>query len=155
MQQEGERVLQNEDKIRKVRLFCATKAVFAIARELTERYNAFKKQHSRLDYEDLILITRNLLADEAAASWVLFKLDGGIDHILIDEAQDTSPNQWEIVKSLSAEFFAGAGSSEKNARFLPWATANSLFTAFRALIRINLILCQSFLPSVPEMISAR
>ncbi len=40
---------------------------------------------------------------------MLFKLDGGIDHILIDEAQDTSPEQWRIVKALTAEFFAGAG----------------------------------------------
>ncbi len=113
MVKEGERVLQTEDKICKVRLYNATKAVFAIARELTQRYNEFKKLHSRLDYEDLILLTRNLLADDGVASWVLFKLDGGIDHILIDEAQDTSPNQWKIVKSLSSEFFAGAGNSEK------------------------------------------
>jgi ATP-dependent helicase/nuclease subunit A len=40
---------------------------------------------------------------------VLYKLDGGIDHVLIDEAQDTSPEQWDIVRALTAEFFAGEG----------------------------------------------
>src|SRR5262249_2339925 len=37
------------------------------------------------------------------------KLDLGIDHVLIDEAQDTSPKQWEVIKQLVAEFAAGAG----------------------------------------------
>lgn len=113
MENEGERVLKNEEKLCHVRLYIATKSVFIIARELIERYNEFKKLHSRLDYEDLILLTRNLLSDNSVASWVLFKLDGGIDHILIDEAQDTAPNQWEIIKSLSSEFFSGEGQSER------------------------------------------
>ncbi len=43
------------------------------------------------------------------AAWVHYKLDRGIDHVLIDEAQDTSPKQWEIVRRLTAEFFAGSG----------------------------------------------
>lgn len=113
LQREGERLLQTEQMLRKMKLFAATKSVFSIAGELSRRYTEYKKIHSRLDYEDLILLTRTLLADNAAASWVMFKLDGGIDHILIDEAQDTSPVQWDIVRYLSAEFFAGKGNSEK------------------------------------------
>ncbi len=109
---EAERIQQTEDLCKKIKLYTSTTAVMTIARELTERYNELKKQQSRLDYEDLILLTRNLLADSSVASWVLFKLDGGIDHILIDEAQDTSPNQWEIVKSLTGEFFTNL--SDKN-----------------------------------------
>ena len=50
-----------------------------------------------------------LLTQSSAAQWVLYKLDGGIDHILIDEAQDTSPAQWEIVEALADEFFSGQG----------------------------------------------
>lgn len=113
LEKECERILQNEEKICKIRLYQSTKSIFVITRELNLRYNNFKKLYAKFDYEDLILLTRHLLADSAVASWVLFKLDGGIDHILIDEAQDTSPNQWDIIKSLSEEFFAGKGSSDK------------------------------------------
>ena len=58
-----------------------------------------------MDYNDMILLTRRLLDDREAARWVLFKLDGGIDDILIDEAQDTSPDQWAIIRAVSEEFF--------------------------------------------------
>src|SRR6516225_11134212 len=49
----------------------------------------------------------------SSAPWVLFKLDGGLDHILIDEAQDTNPEQWEIVAGLAQEFFAGEGARDR------------------------------------------
>ena len=60
-----------------------------------------------LDYDDLISAALDLLRRPGIAPWVLFKLDGGLDHILIDEAQDTNPDQWQIVAALAEEFFAG------------------------------------------------
>src|SRR5262249_55316063 len=54
-----------------------------------------------------------LLQRSDAAPWVLYKLDGGLDHILIDEGQDTSPAQWELIAPLQDEFFAGAGARDK------------------------------------------
>ncbi|MCY4181138.1 MAG: UvrD-helicase domain-containing protein, partial [Litoreibacter sp.] len=53
------------------------------------------------------------MTDQSVAAWVLFRLDGGIDHILVDEAQDTSPAQWDVIRLLSEEFFTGAGAREK------------------------------------------
>src|SRR5262249_51119528 len=66
--------------------------------------------------DDLIVRTQQLLENGDAASWVLYKLDGGIEHVLIDEAQDTSPEQWRIVKALTAELFAGEGARGDSAR---------------------------------------
>ena len=71
-----------------------------------------------LDFDDLILKTQNLLTDPTIAAWVLYRLDGGIDHILIDEAQDTSPTQWRIIEKLSQEFYTGEGSRNKINRTL-------------------------------------
>jgi len=67
------------------------------------------KRTGRFDYDDLIYKARDLLSDtgEGLAAWVLFKLDGGLDHILIDEAQDTSPKQWEIIRAIASEFMPG------------------------------------------------
>lgn len=62
-----------------------------------------------LDFDDLIARANGLLTRPDVAQWVLFKLDGGVDHILVDEAQDTSPGQWRIIEQLSREFTAGEG----------------------------------------------
>lgn len=85
-----------------------TMALIAIAAEMIRRYKAEKDQRGLLDYDDLIGRTRDLLQSVNAA-WVHYKLDLGIDHLLIDEAQDTSPEQWDIIKRFVAEFGAGAG----------------------------------------------
>ncbi len=72
------------------------------------RYRKEKERRGLVDYDDLIDKTLDLLRDVGAA-WVHYKLDLGIDHLLVDEAQDTSKKQWEIVSRLAAEFTAGAG----------------------------------------------
>lgn len=75
-------------------------------------YATAKSQRGFLDFDDLILRARDLLTDRAVAAWVLFRLDGGIDHILVDEAQDTSPTQWQVIKLLAEEFSAGIGTRQ-------------------------------------------
>ena len=111
-QDEACRLIDFEEKCRAAELFAATKAVWLLAEDMIAGYNLFKKIHSRLDYEDLIVLTRNLLETPGIAEWVLFKLDGGIDNILIDEAQDTSPDQWGIIRAVCADFFSGESAKD-------------------------------------------
>ena len=68
-----------------------------------------KAGRASLDYDDLIIATRKLFQDTDKNAWVLYKLDYGLDHILLDEAQDTSPGQWDIVEGPLEEFFSGEG----------------------------------------------
>jgi ATP-dependent helicase/nuclease subunit A len=81
-------------------------------------YDARKAAYGALDFDDLIAGVRALLDHSPAAQWVLWKLDGGLDHILIDEAQDTSPAQWAVVRRLAEEFMAGAGAARRGPRTL-------------------------------------
>ena len=74
-------------------------------------YEGEKSARGALDFNDLIARASALLGERADAAWVLYKLDGGLTHILIDEAQDTAPEQWDIVRTLTEEFFTGLGSS--------------------------------------------
>ena len=114
MNKEAERLLEAEAKIKALSILQTTSAVLYIAKNIIDNYNAYKEIYAVLDYEDLILKTKDLLENNNVAEWVLFKLDGGIDHILVDEAQDTSPNQWAIIRALTQEFFAGLGSRSEN-----------------------------------------
>jgi ATP-dependent helicase/nuclease subunit A len=109
LQAEAERLLQLRERWRAAILAEATEALLTIADAVLQAYGRQKQRRAQLDYDDLILLTRDLLAAPGVAPWVLFKLDGGLDHILIDEAQDTSPEQWEVVRRLAEEFFAGEG----------------------------------------------
>lgn len=84
-------------------------AVSAFAGAFLPRFAAAKARRGWLDFDDLIERAEALLTDRAVAAWVLFRLDGGIDHILVDEAQDTSPEQWRVITRLTEEFTAGQG----------------------------------------------
>ncbi|RWX74595.1 double-strand break repair helicase AddA [Neorhizobium lilium] len=105
-------IAAQRDRLRLVRMFKATKAALTLARRLHEDYEDLKKQRSLLDFEDLIARTADLLTREGVGAWVHYKLDQGIDHILVDEAQDTSPIQWTVIKSLAEDFFSGSGARE-------------------------------------------
>ena len=80
----------------------------AFAAELLDRYRTLKVERGVLDFDDLIQKTAALLRDETRA-WVRFRLDNRIEHILIDEAQDTSPEQWQVISALADEIVAGEG----------------------------------------------
>jgi ATP-dependent helicase/nuclease subunit A len=80
-----------------------------LAQAINHAFAQLKRSRGLLDFDDLIAAAHSLLAEQVAASWVLYKLDGGIDHILIDEGQDTSPLQWALLAPLQEEFFAGGG----------------------------------------------
>lgn len=86
-----------------------THALHRFAGAFLPAYAAAKAARGWLDFDDLIARMRQLLSAPGIAQWVLFRLDGGIDHILVDEAQDTSPAQWDIVKRLAEDFAAGEG----------------------------------------------
>ncbi|MEL7256935.1 MAG: double-strand break repair helicase AddA [Pseudomonadota bacterium] len=93
-----------------------TSVLYDFANAFLEKYQEAKLRHGLLDFDDLILKARDLLTDRKVADWVLYKLDGGIDHILIDEAQDNSPEQWELIERLASEFTAGQGAQSDKQR---------------------------------------
>ena len=105
---------------RKIRisLYSAQKtlALHKFAAAFLPRYQQMKQQKGWLDFDDLINLAAKLLNDPYVAQWVLYRLDGGIDHILVDEAQDTSPQQWDVIERLAAEFTAGQGANPDRVR---------------------------------------
>ncbi len=87
-------------------------ALHRFARAFLPRLEAAKAARGWLDFDDLIARAGQLLTDPSVAQWVLYKLDGGVDHILVDEAQDTAPGQWRVIEHLAQEFTSGVGARD-------------------------------------------
>ncbi len=104
---EQERLHAARERLRSARVARDSVHMLVLASAYAAAYAAAKAARGALDFADLIGRARDLLRDRPSAAWVLYKLDGGVDHILVDEAQDTAPAQWEILRALSTEFFAG------------------------------------------------
>jgi ATP-dependent helicase/nuclease subunit A len=117
---ELDRLMSQVEEARPQRLgllaFDRTTAIYDFARAFLPAYEARKLAMGALDFDDLIGKAKALLVDPAVAQWVLFRLDGGIDHILVDEAQDTSPTQWDVIEQLTQEFATGEGAQPDRTR---------------------------------------
>ena len=100
------------EELRGANLTAATMALSRLADAVLQSYTEHKGRRAALDFDDLIQRTASLLQSRDSTTWVLYKLDGGLDHILVDESQDTSPEQWRIVGALAEEFFSGTGARE-------------------------------------------
>ncbi|GBR02819.1 double-strand break repair helicase AddA [Acetobacter oeni] len=112
LEAECTRILAAEESRRALTLTTLTMALLQTASPVLETYATGKNLRGQVEYDDLIVRTLRLLRDPGAA-WVLYKLDGGIDHLLLDEVQDTSREQWRIAGGLTEEFFTGEGAHER------------------------------------------
>ena len=116
VQEDLERLMLRVEAVRPDRIVLAllrkTEALHRFARAFLSRYRVAKDRRGWLDFDDLITLATGLLTDPSLSAWVLYRLDGGISHVLVDEAQDTSPAQWRLIQLLTAEFTAGQGIHE-------------------------------------------
>jgi ATP-dependent helicase/nuclease subunit A len=106
-EREVEALLALRDALNTIRTVELTGALLTMFDAILTNYEAAKARRGLLDFDDLIQKTASLLLRAEAAQWVLYKLDRGLDHILVDEAQDTNPQQWQVITALAGEFFAG------------------------------------------------
>ncbi len=125
LEREGMRILRAVDQVKRMKSAALTRDALALGGAISDRYSALKQAQGGVDFDDLIMRTMALLqgesqvfsslesADQALIpSWVMYKMDQGLDHILVDEAQDTNPEQWQIIEALCQEFFDGFGARD-------------------------------------------
>ena len=91
-------------KINGIMCLSMTRAVYTLSLFYVSEFKRVKNERRGLDFNDQVLLVRNLLNRSEVSDWVRYKLDGGIEHILLDEAQDTAPAQWDIIDALASEF---------------------------------------------------
>ncbi len=137
---EAERILQLENERKAIMCAALTRDLIYLGTNILERYEFLKQSRGALDFDDMILKTLSLIKGNAnrlkgleVTAWILYKLDEGLDHILLDEAQDTNPEQWEIIRTLSDEFFNGMGAKENTRTiFVVGDEKQSIFSFQRA-----------------------
>ena len=93
-------------------VFNDTLALFDLSAAFTMLYRDIKHQHNLLDFDDLVLYVRKLFSKPDVMGWVLSQLDLSLSHILVDEAQDTPPQQWDIIQMLVGDFFVGGDTGD-------------------------------------------
>ncbi|HET7408664.1 MAG TPA: UvrD-helicase domain-containing protein, partial [Paracoccaceae bacterium] len=101
--------MRTRGRICAARIAARVRDLHAFADDLLARHERAKAAGALMDFDDLVRRTRALMTDGEMRGWVLWKLDQGIDHILVDEGQDTAPSQWDVIAAIAEEFFAGEG----------------------------------------------
>lgn len=109
------------------KIFDDTLALFDLSMDFANTYRQIKQEKNLLDFEDLILYTQKLFMKPDVMGWVLSQLDISLSHILVDEAQDTSPQQWNILRMLAGDFFVDGDTSNNRSLFVVGDTKQSIY----------------------------
>ena len=124
---EAHRVYNIQQHLLNEQVFQNTIALFDLAMSFANTYKTIKKENNVLDFEDLILYTQKLFEKPDVMGWVLSQLDVSLSHILVDEAQDTSPGQWNILCSLAGDFFTEGDTLNNRSIFVVGDTKQSIY----------------------------
>jgi len=124
---EALRVYKIQQYLLNKKVFEDTVALFDLAGGFASAYRKIKQENNLLDFEDLILYTQKLFAKPDVMGWVLSQLDVSLSHILVDEAQDTSPQQWNILRALAGDFFTDGDNADNRSIFVVGDTKQSIY----------------------------
>lgn len=97
-----------------------TSLALNLGKSLNEKMDILKKEQNMLTYSDISNAVYYMLATDSSKidkDYLYFRLDGRINHLLIDEFQDTSISQWLTLKPLAEEAMAGLGQHDKVGSF--------------------------------------
>ncbi len=132
---EADRLIEGVDAIKTVNVAQGTESLLRMSDAILENYSRKKRSLNLLDYDDLVYHAGLMMKrDDNAVSWVLQKLPGDLKHILVDEGQDTNPDQWQLISAIVEEFFTGAArkKSHDNTVFVVGDEKQSIFSFQRA-----------------------
>lgn len=127
LEDEAHFILNWMDDVHSLIIFQSTLAIYKFTHYFVDQYETAKQMEGALDYDDLIEKALTLLQDPDVANWVLYKFDQKIDHILVDEAQDTNPQQWHIIQKLCEDFLSGLSSEKDKTLFVVGDAKQSIF----------------------------
>lgn len=127
LQEETIAIGQNEPYLKNNDTYENTMALFDIMAKFSVIYKEIKREMNVIDYDDMILYTEKLFKDPANMGYVLSKLDDSLGHILVDEAQDTSADQWDIFESLSRDFIPDGEIQNEHSVFAVGDTKQSIY----------------------------
>ncbi|MEO1097715.1 MAG: UvrD-helicase domain-containing protein, partial [Bacteroidota bacterium] len=107
----AEIILKTREKLNSLSLIKNSHHLFHIGEAVLERYGSLKRARGVIDFDDQVEKCANLLTRSEIREWIRYRLDRGIDHMLVDEAQDTSPRQWEVINAITGDFHSGNSAS--------------------------------------------
>lgn len=134
LEQEAKRLMDGIETISTMNVARGTESILRLTSAILERYAEKKRSLNYLDYDDLVHSANKMMKEDNAAGWVLQKLPGNLKHILIDEAQDTNPDQWQLVSAIAEEFFTNPArkKSKDHTIFVVGDEKQSIFSFQRA-----------------------
>ncbi|MEM9263454.1 MAG: 3'-5' exonuclease, partial [Pseudomonadota bacterium] len=108
-------LVEMDETAKSAELLKDAKALSVLTHAAMSEYQRLKDARASVDFDDLIIAAKRLFADPERSAWVMYKLDQGIEHVLLDEAQDTSPGAWDVIEATMSELLAGLGTDQQSA----------------------------------------